>query len=417
MAATEAVHTSQGPRLGMAVAPLLTLALFIQYIDRGNIATAAPLIQNELHLSAAQIGLLVSAFYWVYVPGQPLTGWLAHRINAYRTLAIGLALWSLATIGTAFAGGFVALLALRFLLGLGESAFFPCSSRLLAQHLPAGRLGTFNGLIAIGLSLGPAVGTLVGGHVMALSGWRASFLIFGGLSLLWLAPWRQATRPLERADKEGPKAPSPSFWQVVRRREAWGAMTGQFFGNYGFYFVISWMPLYLVKQRGFSVGEMANVLAIVYAVQAASNLATGWIDSRWIASGASVNLVRKTLIIASHVLSGVALIFGALDNTVVVIACLLVASVGFGIGTPAIFAIGQTLAGPNAAGKWMGFQNGFANVAGIVGPVITGLIIDATHSYTLTFVTAGAATLAGVLCWGVIIPKVRPLDWSLEAAS
>ncbi len=417
MAATEAVQSAQGPRLGLAVAPLLTLALLIQYIDRGNIATAAPLIQRDLNINTAEIGLLISAFYWTYTPSQLLMGWLTHRLNAYRTLALGLVLWSAATIGTAFAGGFAVILALRLLLGIGESAFFPCSSRLLAQHLPSSRLGAANGLIGMGLAIGPAVGTWVGGNLMAISGWRASFLVFGALSLLWLAPWRQATRHLDRADAEGPRVPSPTYLQILARRETWGAALGHFSANWAFYFVISWLPLYLVKERGFSMTEMAGIAGGLYVLQAIGNIATGWLADQWMRAGASANLARKSFMITSHLIVGLALLGAVNDNTTVVIACLALASIGFGFGTPALFTIGQTLAGPKAAGKWMGIQNGFGNIAGIVGPVVTGLIVYETHSFTWTFVVSGVISLAGVLCWWVVIPRVAPLEWGLEAAA
>jgi predicted MFS family arabinose efflux permease len=317
-------------------------------------------------------------------------------------------------MGTAFAGGFAAILALRLLLGIGESAFFPCSSRLLAQHMSSSKLGAANGFIGVGLAIGPAVGTWVGGNLMAVSGWRASFLIFGALSLLWLAPWRQATRDLNRADVEGPKKPSPSYLQILKRREAWGAMLGHFSCNWGFYFVISWLPLYLVKSRGFSLTEMAATAGALYVLQAVGNVATGWLADQWMRAGASANLARKSFMIISHLMTGLALLGAVYDNTTVIIICLAIASIGFGFGTPALFAIGQTLAGPNAAGKWMGVQNGFGNIAGIVGPVVTGLIIDATHGYDWTFIVSGVITIAGALCWWVVIPRVAPLEWRLE---
>jgi len=142
---------------------LLALAIFINYVDRGNLATAAPLIRDELKLTHTQIGMLLGAFFWTYTPGQLLAGWLAEKINAYRSLALGVALWSLATVATGFATGFVSILALRLVLGLGESAAFPCSSKLLGEHLPQHRLGFANGMIGVGLALGPAFGTFAGG--------------------------------------------------------------------------------------------------------------------------------------------------------------------------------------------------------------------------------------------------------------
>jgi MFS family permease len=159
--------------IGPTVVPLLATAAFINYVDRGNLATAAPLIKDQLHLSSTEVGLLLSAFFWSYVPGQLLSGWLAERINAYRTLAIGLALWSLATAASGLATGFVTLMALRVFLGLGESATYPCIAKLFAQHLPAGKLGAANGSIGVGMALGPALGTFFGGLMMAKIGWLA----------------------------------------------------------------------------------------------------------------------------------------------------------------------------------------------------------------------------------------------------
>ena len=158
--------------IGPAVVPLIAVVLFINYVDRGNLATAAPLMKDELGLSSTQIGVLLSAFFWSYVPAQILAGWLAERINPYRTLALGLALWSIATALSGVATGFVTLIGLRVLLGLGESAAFPCSSKLLAQHLPSHKLGAANGLIGVGMALGPAIGTFGGGLLIAQIGWR-----------------------------------------------------------------------------------------------------------------------------------------------------------------------------------------------------------------------------------------------------
>ena len=400
--------------IGAAVVPLLALAVFINYVDRGNLATAAPLIKDQLNLSSAQVGILVSAFYWTYTPGQPLAGWLAHRLNPYRTLGLGLALWSLATAATGMVSGFAALIVLRLLLGIGESAAFPCSSKLLAQHLPTARLGAANGLIGVGLALGPAFGTWAGGNLMAQTGWRPAFLIFGVLSALWLIPWWRATRHLDRAAGIEATAPAPAYLAILKRREAWGAALGHFCSNYSFYFVVSWLPLYLVKAHGLSMTQMAEVGGIIYGVYAASSLVGGWLADRWMAAGASDNLVRKSTVIASHVVPGVSLIVAATADANLATACLFVAAVGFGLNTSTIFTIGQTLAGPRAAGKWMGVQNGIGNIAGIVGPLITGVLVDRTGSFTWAFILAGGASLTGVIGWGLMIRKVAPLDWDDE---
>ena len=102
---------------------LLAAALFINYVDRGNLSTAAPLLQSELHLSNTQIGVLLSAFFWTYAPLQLLAGWMAERLDVHKVLPAGLALWSLATVLTGVAGSFLVLLGLRLLLGLGRVSY------------------------------------------------------------------------------------------------------------------------------------------------------------------------------------------------------------------------------------------------------------------------------------------------------
>ena len=413
-----AIDIKAGPRPAVfsgGVVALLALAIFINYVDRGNLATAAPLMKDELHLSASQIGLLLSAFFWTYTPAQILAGWLAEKINPYRTYALGLGLWSVATLATGLGSSFAILIALRLLLGLGESVAFPCSSKLIAQHLPQHRLGAANGLVAMGLSLGPAVGTFVGGLLMAQLGWRPVFVIFGLVSLLWLWPWFAATRDLSKAD-DAPKAEkAPPFTAILARRDAWGAGLGHFSNNYTFYFVISWLPLYLVKTRGFSVAEMAQLGGLIYVVYAASSMITGWLSDRWLRAGGSVTLVRKSIVVSGHLLTAVAMLGCMLGSAPVAIASLFLAGIGFGFNSPCLYAIGQTLAGPCGGGKWIVFQNCIGNIAGIVAPVITGFVVDRTGQFTWAFAVACGVSLAGVACWAWIVGKLTPIDWSVTA--
>jgi MFS family permease len=406
----------QARTIGRAVVPLLALAVFINYVDRGNVATAAPLIKDELRLSASQLGIVLSAFYWSYTPAQILAGWLAERINAYRVLALGLATWSIATALSGLATGFIVLIALRIVLGVGESAAFPCSSKLLAMHLPHEKLGSANGLIGVGLALGPALGTLVGGLMMARLGWRPVFIIFGLVSIFWLWPWLVATRDAP-SEPTVPSGNEPSFLEILMKREAWGAAFGHFASNYSFYFVVTWLPLYLVKEQGFSVTRMAEIGGLIYFVYAASALASGWFSDYWLNTGASVTLVRKTIVIASHSSVAVAMAACALGTPALSVASLFLAAIGFGLNTPSIFTIGQTLAGPRGAGKWIAMQNCVGNLAGILAPLITGFIVDKTGHFGGAFAVAAAVASSGVIAWGVVIPKVAPVNWgSVERA-
>jgi MFS family permease len=397
--------------LGSAVVPLLALVIFINYVDRGNLATAAPLIKDELGLSATQIGVLISAFFWSYTPAQILAGWLAEHASAHKTLAIGLAVWALATAASGLVGSFMALLLFRVVLGAGESVVFPCTSKLLAQHLPVERLGMANGLTLVGLGLGPAFGTFVGGELMSAWGWRDVFVVFGLVSLLWLVPWWSATRDMASRTVPHPTRRVPSFLEIIRRREAVGACLGHFCANYVLYFVISWLPLFLVKERGFSVTQMAEVGGLIYVVYAASTWLSGWFSDRWMRARASANRVRKTGIVGALALIAITLPLAATGGEFVSLASLFVAAMAMGLGTPNVFGIAQTLAGPQAAAKWVGVQNCIGNIAGIVAPIVTGVVVDRTGAFFWAFAVAGAVSLIGTIGWGFVIPRVAPLDW------
>jgi MFS family permease len=396
---------------------LVTAAVFINYIDRGNLATAAPLIQDELHLSASRLGVLLSAFYYGYVVCMPAMGWFAERYGAKRVLAAGVGIWSVATLTTGFAGSFATLLALRVLLGIGESAAFPCASKVLSHAVEVSRLGVANGVLSFGYLLGPAVGTLLGGYLMTVFGWRPVFMVFGAVSLLWLWPWSRirisapATSTSSRAGSQ-----QPSFPQILRRRELWGASLGHFASNYGYYFIVSWLPFYLVKSRGFSMGSMVAIAAWAYLLNALSALAMGWLADRWIRAGRSPTLVYKGIMAANH-LAGIACMIGMIMLPAAgSIAALFLFEIVSGCSYPGLFAIPQILAGPGASARWVGVQNAAGNVAGLIAPAITGVLVDQTGLFDVAFALAAGVNVLGLVGWVFMLRRIAPIRWGPPAA-
>lgn len=399
-------------KTGAWIVGLLGLVVFINYIDRGLLSTGASLIQDELQLSNTHIGLLLSAFFWAYTPGQLLAGWLVEKMNPYRMLILGFLLWSLATIATGLVVGFVAIFVLRLVLGLGEAAAMPCCSKILALQLPPHKLGFANGVLGLGLALGPAFGTYVGGIMMAGYGWRVTFIILGVVSLLWLPAWRSATRELTASSNTmGELRPAPPMHIMIRHRAVWGACLGHFSANYSLYFVLTWLPLYLIRARGFTVTQMAELSGVMFVVLAASNLAAGWACDRWMSAGASGTLVRKTFLIAGHVGSAACMLVCAVGSPDIAIAALMGAMVFFGFNAANVLAVAQTLGGPEAAGKFTGIQNCVANLPGILAPIITGFVVDQTGRFSLAFLISASVALLGVLGWGVLIRRMEPIAW------
>jgi MFS family permease len=397
---------------------MLALVLFINFVDRGNLGVAAPIIKDQLQLSATQLGFLFSAFFWSYTLCLLPAGWLAEHFGAGRVLMAAAALWSLATMMTGLAHGFAALLAFRLLLGIGEAGAYPCVNKLLATHLNPDERGRANGTTAFGQALGPGAGTWLGGLVIVHFGWRAMFAAFGALSLLWIWPWwrlnidaGRAAPTIPSVRSEPAREHSPPLSVILRQRALWGTSLGHFAANYPLYFMTSWLPIYLVKTRGFSLQQMAETAGASYLVWALSSLAMGWLFDRLLRAGANRTTLAKSFLIVGSVSEMVSLLGLALGDRPVAVACLFLGQLAGGLITPCLFATSQTIAGPLATGRWMGVQLTVGNLAGIIAPALTGLLIDRAGGFPAAFAVCGFTWILGIAAWGFIIERVEPLDW------
>jgi len=391
-----------------SIVGLVAAALFINYIDRGAVPTAAHLIQDELHLTAGQLGVLFSAFFWTYSVLQIPVGWVAERYGAQRVLAAGLALWACATILVGFAHSFAALLLLRLLLGIGESVGFPSAGKLLAVAVPVESLAIANGVVAAGYQLGPAVGAWGGGLIMAHYGWRAAFWVFGSLSLVWLLPWSRVRLPHSAAATRGPD--DPQLAAILRQPSLWGTALGLFSSNYVFFFVLSWLPYYVVRERGFSTAEMARLTGSAYVVSALSSIIAGWAIDRFVRSG-HANLAYKSVMVAAHVGTVACMLAIAFGAQPWALAGIFVYQILTGAAGAGVYAIPQILAGPSASGRWVGIQNCCGTFAGVIAPALTGLLVEETGHFAAAFVTAAVVSIAGLIGWVWMVPRLAPLDW------
>ena len=398
---------------------LIGAAIALNYIDRGAVSVAAPLIKDEFGLTNERYGVIVSSFYWTYVPALALAGWLADRMSVRLLMALGVATWAIATIGMGFvgtgvAGGVTALLLLRLLMGLGEGVAFPCGSKLIAR-VPEGARGLANVSLSGGLAVGPLVGTLGGGLIMEYWGWREMFIVFGLATLVWLVPWWLARRGIEEGEGKGGKAEPPQaavpVAAVLRRTDFWAITLLHIAGTFGLYFVVGWLPLWLVKARGYSIIDMSLLTSTFYVAQILGGTAGAWAIDRAIRGGGDGSLWRRRTLFVSVAIYVVGLMLLPFINGWWPLIAL-IAATGFGYG-PApnlLFVIGQTMAGPESAGRWVGLQTSIGNLSGIVGPVLIGIIVDVA-GYQPAFLVTGAVVAAGTLIFAIAVPRIAPVQW------
>jgi ACS family D-galactonate transporter-like MFS transporter len=406
------------PRLSrtlISVLVLLWLSVFLNYIDRSNLSIAAPQLKTELQLSATQLGVLLSAFFWTYACLQIPAGWLVDHLDVKWVFAGGFLIWSAATAITGILHSFVALLIIRIILGMGESVAYPSYSKIIANYFPSASRGMANSVVASGLCFGPSFGLLFGGTLMGRFGWRPVFMTLGLASLLWIGPW---SLWMPRSQPHAKAHQKTITLTLIVARKAWIATAlGLFCSNYVNYFLLTWLPFYLVQERGFSMAGMAEVGGAMMFTAAVSAIVAGKLSDRWIRAGSTTTRVRTGFMMAGTFSTGLFLIAAVLAPRNISVGLFMFAGIGFGMVSANIWAITQTLAGPQAAGRWAGSQNFVGNFSGAVAPALTGLLVDRTGNFLWPFLITGAVAWCGTATWAFMLGPIEPVMWISAANS
>jgi cyanate permease len=246
--------------------------------------------------------------------------------------------------------------------------------------------------------------------LMARFGWRPFFIVLGLGSLLWLPAWLKWMPPSQSATAGG-SAQAPGVVEILSKRSAWATFVGHFCSNYFWYFLLTWLPFYLVRERGLSMNTMATVGALAYLVSAASTTLAGWISDRLIAAGATPTRIRKTCTAGGLGFATIILAVTVVSDPTLSMVLLMIACGSYGVYASSHWAITQTLAGPRAAGKWSGLQNFIANLAGVVAPTLTGFVVDKTGQFFWAFAVAAAVVLIGAGIYVFGLGPVEPVQW------
>ncbi len=391
---------------------LLVLSVCINYIDRGNLGVAAHSIQVDLHFRPDQLGILLGAFFWTYSLLQFAAAKAIDRWNVNWVFALGFLLWSAATGLTGIVNSFATLLLLRFILGAGESVAYPAYSKIIATNFPERLRGTANGLIDAGSKMGPALGVLIGVKMINWLSWRTMFLAIGGVSLLWLIPWCLIIPKMSAHDASKSETWTPTYAQLARTRPVWGTVLGLFGANYTWYFYLTWLPYYFENERHYTRDRLALFGSLPLWAAGCSSMLCGLLADSLVRRGRNAGKVRQAFVsfgltgCCAFMLPAVLVRDTTLANVLLALAC-----VSMGAFSSNHWALSQTLAGPEASAKWTGFENCAGNLAGVVAPYVTGLVLRETHSFFFAFAIACGVLLLGVLGFWIIVGNPVPVVW------
>ena len=404
------------------VLAMLCAMYFITYVDRVNIGTAASGIQHDLHLSNAELGLAFSAFAWPYLFFQVGGGWVADRLGARRTLFWCGLIWGAATILTGFAGSLTTLFLVRVLLGVGEGATFPTATRAMQNWVPAKQRGLAQGLTHSFARLGNAVTPPVVALIMVTLTWRASFVIVGIVSFIWVILWARFFRD---EPKDHPSITPEELHELpvrlptskVKPKVPWGRLIGRiwpvtltyFCYGWGLWLYLNWIPLFFKNNYHLDIKHSALFASGIFFGGVIGDALGGIISDALLRATGSVRFARLSVIVTGFLgaLASLAPIF--FIHSIDAVALSLTGALFFGeliIGP--IWSVPMDIA-PKFSGTAAGLMNCGSAFAAIVSPLIAGYVIDVTHDWYLPFLITVFVLLVGAACAFMMHPE-RPFE-------
>jgi len=390
---------------------LLVVGMLVCYAHRNALSVASPLMMQELDLSPALMGVLLSAFFWLYALLQIPAGWMVDRIGVRRAYGYGFALWSAASIFTGFAGGFASLVASRVLLGVGQSVAFPASARAVANWFQNKERGLVTASYLAGVRYGQALIAGVGAYFLARYSWQLFFLVTGLVPLVWLLGWYSLvpgeTRGAVPVDK-GIRRPQVSLFEsiaMLRERTVFGIFLGFFAYDYAWFVYTTWLPGYLMLERKFTVTEMGLYSAAPFVLMSVIILASGALSDLLIRRGFDEIAVRKAFIVVGLAIGCLIVPAGIVESKMTSVYLMTMSLCGLGVCSPNTWTLTQAVCSREQVGTVTGIQNFGGNLGGVLAPALTGFIVSQTHSFSAAMSLTGVVLVTGIAAYALLIGR------------
>lgn len=409
------------PRLAGAVRPTrvryvvlaLTVAAYvITYMDRVVISTAVPSIQKEFGFSIVTMGWILGSFQWAYALFQIPGGWLGDRIGPRRALSLIVVWWSLFTSATTLAWNAISMATVRFLFGMGEAGAFPIATRSLSRWMLPSERGFSQGITHAGSRLGAALTPALVAFIIAGYGWRAPFISFGTLGLVWAGVWFWYYRdsPAEHsrmnpAEREliqsalgtiAPARRAVPWKRILASPQMWMICAMYFCYAYNVSVYLTWFPKYLSDERGFSLQKMGLYASLPLLAGTLGDLCGGWI-SDLLARRSGLKAARRGVAITGFVLAAISILFASLTADPirsVIYSCF--AMLGLELTVGVSWAVTIDIGG-ESAGSVSALMNTFGNTGGAMASVLTGYLVKFSGWNLPFLVVSGLSLLAALL--------------------
>jgi ACS family D-galactonate transporter-like MFS transporter len=415
------VNSNKYSKARFRVLAFLFINVIINYMDRSNISVAATAISADLRLSTIQLGLVFSAFGWMYVAFQIPGGIIIDRFSPRVLYAITLCSWSIITLLQGITRGFYSLLGLRMATGMFEAPSYPINNRVVSNWFPENERASAIAVYTSGQFIGLAFLTPLLAVIQSYWGWRGLFISTGVVGISWSLVWYCFYRdpiindalPVTKNDTPAVNTPSKKitrreFKQVLTNRKLWGIYLGQFAVTSTLWFFLTWFPTYLIKYRGFDFLKSGFLSSIPFLAAFAGVILSGLISDRLIKKSISFNKARKTPVIIGLLLSTFIIGANYVNNTTLVILFMTIAFFGNGLASIAWVFV-SLLAPKNLIGLTGGVFNFMGGLSSIIVPLVIGYLAK-DGSFTSSILFIGILAFGGVLSYLFLVGNVSNPD-------
>lgn len=425
------------------ICALLFFAATVNYIDRQVLGILKPTLEHEFGWSETDYGWIVFSFQTAYAIGLLIVGRLMDRFGTKKGFAYSITLWSLAALAHAWAlpigvavatiltvFGFVSqstaftsvvgFIVVRFLLGLGEAGNFPASIKTVAEWFPKKERALATGIFNSGTNIGALATPLLVRLVVLYWGWYEAFIITGVIGFIWVAFWLLIYRKPEEHPKltreelayiqSDPSEPSVRIpWKrLFPHRQTWAFAIGKFMTDPIWWVYLFWLPDFLNKKHGLDLKTFGLPIAIIYIIADVGSIGGGYISSRLIKQGWSINSSRKTAMLICA-LSVVPIVIASMTSSlwlaVILIGIAAAAHQGWSAN---IFTLSSDMFPKQAVGSVVGIGGMFGAIGGMVISPLVGYILQTTGSYVPIFIIAASAYLVALFIIHLLAPKLEP---------
>jgi sugar phosphate permease len=402
----------------------LLLGGIINYLDRANLSIAAPEMIKEMHLTNTDIGLLGAMFSWTYAFMQLPSGWLIDRFGAKRVFSIAVIWWSIATALTGACHKLGTLLGARFLLGIGEAPCMPTNAKITSQWFPKKERSLATGIWDSSSKVGPAIAPIILVPMMISFGWRALFYITGAIGivfiLFFIKKYRSPNQAKSLSEEEltyiqaGEGGTEQNIqhakikWATLfKYRSVWGMILGFFCTIWIWNIFLNFLPLYLLHTQNIKLSSLGIYASIPYIGGIIGDIVGGYITKvltdKGIASPINAKrcVISVCAIIAAVLLIMVPFVHGlGITMTLLTLALCFISAI-----TGSAWALASDIAPPSMVGSVGAIQNFGGYFGGAFSPIVAGMIVDSTGSYSLAFISGGIIAGCAALCYWFIVRK------------